>query len=131
MMSASIKVPARALQRGDVTGSGETIVSVSAGICTPRAKVEVTLEKDGRRRTSLWGAATVINVSRPDKAATPVAVKVETLGLILSDLASLALSADSAVLATYDAALSANLTTLQLICSTCVADPRREAKRQA
>ena len=126
-----LKIPARNLLPGDQVGSGETVVSVSAGVRTPRGKVEVTLEKAGRRRTSLWGAATVINVSRQDEAATPVAVKVETLGLILSDLASLALSDDCAALATHDAALSASLTTLQLICSTCVADPRREVKRQS
>jgi hypothetical protein len=129
MTSQPLKIPARNLLPGDQVGSGETIVSVSAGARTPRGKVEVTLEKDGRRRTSLWGAATVINVSRQDEAATPVAVKVETLGLILSDLASLALSADCDALAAHDAALNASLTTLRLICSTCVADPRREVTR--
>ena len=60
----SHKVQARALQRGDITGSGETVVGVSAGIRTPSGRVEVTLEKDGRRRTSIWGAYTMINVQR-------------------------------------------------------------------
>jgi hypothetical protein len=58
------KLPARALTNGDQVGSGETIISVSAGIRTPRGKVEVTLEKDGRCRPALWGAYTIINVRR-------------------------------------------------------------------
>jgi len=58
------KVCARYLLPGDVVGSGETIVRVSAGVRTPRGKVEVTLEKNGQRRTSLWGAYTMINVRR-------------------------------------------------------------------
>ena len=60
----SHKLPARALLNGDQVGSGETIVSVSAGVRTPRGKVEVTLEKDGRCRRALWGAYTIINVRR-------------------------------------------------------------------
>jgi hypothetical protein len=124
-----LKIPARNLLPGDQVGSGETVVKVSAGVRTPRGKVEVTLQKGEHSRFALWGAHTVINVSRPLPIA-PVAVKVETLGLILSDLASLALSVDCAALAAHDAALSSSLTTLQLICSTCVADPRREVKHQ-
>jgi hypothetical protein len=42
---ATIKLPARALQRGDVTGSGETIVSVSAGVRTPAAKSKSRLKR--------------------------------------------------------------------------------------
>jgi hypothetical protein len=57
----SQKFPARALTNGDQVGSGETIVSVSAGVRTPRGKVEVTLEKDGRCRRALWSAHTIIN----------------------------------------------------------------------
>jgi hypothetical protein len=63
-MLALIKVPARALQRGDVTGSGETVVSVSAGVRTPRGKVDVILDKGERRRMSLWCASTIISVRR-------------------------------------------------------------------
>lgn len=69
------KIAARNLTSGDRTGSGETVVSVSAGLRTPRGKVEVTLEKDGRRRMSLWGAATLINVTR-----APVDLKIATDG---------------------------------------------------
>ncbi len=58
------KVPALYLMVGDETGSGETIVSVSAGVRTPRGKVEVTLEKGEQRRCALWGAYTIINVRR-------------------------------------------------------------------
>lgn len=68
-MTETHKVQARALQRGDITGSGETVVGVSAGIRTPRGRIEITLEKDGRRRTSIWGAYTMINVRRPEKTA--------------------------------------------------------------
>jgi hypothetical protein len=60
----SKKIPARAPLNGDQVGSGETIVSVNAGVRTPRGKVEITLEKDGRCRRALWGAHTVINVRR-------------------------------------------------------------------
>ena len=126
---ASIKVPARALQRGDVTGSGETIVSATAGVRTPRGKVEVTLEKGERSRLALWGASTLISVTRRAPAAT-VAVKVETLSLILSELAATALGPDSEALAAYDVALTSSLTTLQLICSTVADEPRKEMKRQ-
>lgn len=58
------KVSARFMQKGDVVGSGETVVNVSAGVRTPRGKVEVTLEKDGERRLAVWGAYTLINVRR-------------------------------------------------------------------
>jgi hypothetical protein len=37
----TLRVPARALQPGDCVGSGETVVSVSAGIATPRGKVDI------------------------------------------------------------------------------------------
>jgi hypothetical protein len=60
----SHKMPARNLICGDQLGSGETIVSVSAGVRTPRGKVEVILEKDGRCRRALWGAYAIINVRR-------------------------------------------------------------------
>jgi hypothetical protein len=98
-----MKVPVRCLMPGDQVGSGETIVGVSAGVRTPRGKVEVALEKNGRRRTSLWGAATNVSVSRSAVPVTPVAVKVEALGLILSDLAAMALSPDRASLTAHDA----------------------------
>jgi len=71
MPTESHKVQARALQRGDVTGSGETVVFVFQGPRIPAGygkhrmdKVEVTLEKGNRRRTSIWGAYTMINVQR-------------------------------------------------------------------
>lgn len=130
MNPQSHKVPARCLMPGDQVGAGETIVRVSAGLRTPRGKVEVTLEKDGRRRTSLWGAATIVNISRTAPSA-PVSVQVETLSLILADLATVALSRDRAALAAHDAALTSNLLTLQLICSTCIAEPRTEVKQTA
>jgi hypothetical protein len=129
MNATKHKVPARYLMAGDQTGSGETVVGVSRGARTPSGKMEVTLEKNGQRRTSLWRASTLINISRPI-AAVPVAVKIETLGLVLSDLAALALSPDCAALAAHDTTLASSLTTLQLICSTCLAGPRKEVKRQ-
>jgi hypothetical protein len=126
MQAIKQKVAARYLMAGDQTGSGEMVIAASRGARPPSGKLEVTLEKNGRRRNPLWGASTLINISRPDNSGQ-VAVKVETLRLILSDLAALALSPDCAAgLAAHDAALTSNLATLQLICSTCVAEPRRE-----
>lgn len=58
------KVAARYLSQGDQVGSGETIIWVGRGVRTPSGKVEVILEKEGRRRTSIWGASTVITVRR-------------------------------------------------------------------
>ncbi len=58
------KVQARVLQHGDIIGSGETVKGVSAGVRTPRGKVEIMLEKDGRTRMAVWGAYTLINVTR-------------------------------------------------------------------
>ncbi len=64
-MTETLKIAARYLQPGDVTrGTQETIVSVSAGVRTPRGKVDVTLEKNGQRRTSQWNARTLINITR-------------------------------------------------------------------
>ncbi len=40
-----VKVPARHLLRGDVTGSGEVVLNVSAGAKTPRGMVDVLLQK--------------------------------------------------------------------------------------
>lgn len=59
-----IRVPARLLLKGDVTGSNETVLGVSAGVATPRGKVEVSLEKGGRQRKAIWNAATIIVVRR-------------------------------------------------------------------
>jgi hypothetical protein len=65
MAMTDIKTQVRALHAfiGDtVSGSGETIVCVSVGVRTPRGKVDVVLEKNGRRRTATWGASTIIGV---------------------------------------------------------------------
>jgi hypothetical protein len=126
MQSNRQKVPARYLMAGDRLCTGETIVGVSRGALTPSGKVEVTLEKDGQRRTPLWGASTTINVSRP--APDPVVHKVEALAALLSELASIALDPDGvALLAAHADALTSALTTHQLICSACAEQPRKEA----
>jgi hypothetical protein len=78
------KVPARYLMPGDRLCTGETVVAVTRGARTPSGKVEVTLDKDGNRRTPVWNSSTTINVVRP---ANPVSGKVEALGLLLSELA--------------------------------------------
>jgi hypothetical protein len=57
-------IPAQDLKKGDILGSGEKVVSVSAGAKTPSGKVEVTLEKDGKERTSLWGKNTKVTVKK-------------------------------------------------------------------
>lgn len=59
-----VKVPARLLQRGDVTGSGEVVLSVSAGARTPRGMVDVLLQKGDRKRAAIWNAKTIIGVRR-------------------------------------------------------------------
>jgi hypothetical protein len=62
-----MKVCARYLQPGDVSGSGETVIKTSARISTPRGKIEIVLEKDGNRRLAIWGASTTINVKRMEQ----------------------------------------------------------------
>jgi hypothetical protein len=62
-----MKVCARYLRPGDVTGSGETVIKTSAGTKTPRNKIEVTIEKDGKRRRVTVGASTTINVKRMEQ----------------------------------------------------------------
>ena len=59
-----MRVYARHLLRGDVVGSGETVVSVSAGTSTPAGHVDVRLEKSGRERAACWRAGTLIGVAR-------------------------------------------------------------------
>ncbi|RXT48758.1 hypothetical protein [Bradyrhizobium betae] len=70
--STFVKVPARHLLRGDVTGSGEIVLSVSVGAKTPRGMVDVLLEKGDRKRSAIWNARTIIGVRRG--AAPPVEV---------------------------------------------------------
>ncbi|MCS3503759.1 hypothetical protein M2189_006724 [Bradyrhizobium japonicum] len=65
-----VRVPARLLLMGDVTSSGETVLGVSAGVATPRGKVEVSLSKGEHGRIAVWNAATIIVVRR--SAAVPV-----------------------------------------------------------
>jgi len=62
--STFVKVPARYLLRGDVTGSGEVVLSVSVGAKTPRGMVDVLLEKGDRKRAAIWNARTIIGVRR-------------------------------------------------------------------
>ncbi|MET3968739.1 hypothetical protein [Bradyrhizobium sp. S3.9.1] len=62
--STFVKVPARHLLRGDVTGSGEVVISVSAGAKTPRGMVDVLLLKGERKRAAIWNARTIIGVRR-------------------------------------------------------------------
>jgi TolA-binding protein len=57
---------AQTLKKGDVVTSGEEVVSVSAGAKTPSGKVEVTLSKDGKTRTAIWGKTTKVGVKNND-----------------------------------------------------------------
>lgn len=63
-----LKIQAQHLQPGDIVGSGEKIYCTSAGISTPKGKVEVYLAKlnsrSGWDRMSHWGKYTMINVER-------------------------------------------------------------------
>jgi hypothetical protein len=54
---------AQYLKKGDIIGSGDEVVSVSAGAKTPSGKIEVTLKtKDGKTKTSTWGKTTKVGV---------------------------------------------------------------------
>lgn len=66
-----VKVPARNLVRGDVTGSGETVLAVSNGARTPPGKVELCLQKGARQRTAVWNAHTIIGVRRDSAGDNP------------------------------------------------------------
>ena len=58
---------AQHLKKGDIIGSGDEVVSVSAGAKTPSGKVEVTLKtKDGKTKTSTWGKTTKIGVKEKE-----------------------------------------------------------------
>ena len=63
-----IHTQAQHLQPGDVVGSGETIVSIQAGLRTPKGKVEVVLFRNGYSRLAFWSKHTFINAQRPEKA---------------------------------------------------------------
>jgi hypothetical protein len=54
---------AQHLKKGDIIGSGDEVVSVSAGTKTPSGKVEVTLKtKSGSTKVSTWGKTTKVGV---------------------------------------------------------------------
>lgn len=126
MQPNKLRVSVRHLLEGDQLSTGETVAAVSRGARTPSGKVEVTLTRGGLRRSALWGASTTINVVRP---ADVVAGKVEALAGLLGDLAKVALSPDGdALLAGHADALTSALATHQLICSACVAEPRKEGR---
>jgi hypothetical protein len=58
---------AQHLKKGDIIGSGEEVVSVSAGAKTPSGKIEVTLKtKDGKTKTSTWGKTTKVGVKEKE-----------------------------------------------------------------
>jgi len=62
-----LKVQAQHLQAGDITGSGERIVSVTiSSTAWPSSKVCVILGNDDREanRAAYWGKYTMINVER-------------------------------------------------------------------
>ncbi len=63
------RVQAQHLQPGDIVGSGEKVISVSAGVRTPSGKVDIKLVKYQNSdheyfRTAQWGKYTMINVVR-------------------------------------------------------------------
>jgi hypothetical protein len=74
VLEASYKAPsnskeAQHLRKGDITGSGDEVVSVSAGAKTPAGKVEVTLKtKSGNTKTSLWGKTTKIGLKKVEES---------------------------------------------------------------
>ena len=67
---------AQHLKKGDIIGSGDEVVSVSAGAKTPAGKVEVTLKtKSGSTKTSTWGKTTKVGVKPVTEAKQPKATK--------------------------------------------------------
>ena len=65
------RVNAQYLQPGDIIGSGETVVGVSAGLYTPRGKCDVVLKsRSGRVRCATWWKHTSICVSREKEQAS-------------------------------------------------------------
>jgi len=80
-----VRVPARLLLKGDVTSSGETVLSVGAGVATPRGKVEVSLSKGEHGRVALWNAGTIIVVRRGTSNATAPEVANDSAEIPLSD----------------------------------------------
>lgn len=75
MPLAKLRVQARNLQIGDITGSNERIEGVWRDVRTPSGKVNVKLSRTVRDpagqalgtsiRTPQWGAYTEINIERP------------------------------------------------------------------
>lgn len=63
-----IKVQAQHLQPGDIVGSGEKVINVSAGVRTPKGKIDVMLKhpENEKGRLSHWGKYTMINVERAE-----------------------------------------------------------------
>jgi hypothetical protein len=59
-----LKVQAQHLQPGDIVGSGEKVVRVSAGVRTPRGKVDVVLDSADFHRCAVWGRYTMIGIER-------------------------------------------------------------------
>lgn len=67
-----MRVRAADMLPGDHVGSGETVIGVSAGARTPAGKLDVILERSGKRRAASWRARTEINVTRMDLKNAPV-----------------------------------------------------------
>lgn len=56
-----MKTPVHMLSPGDVLkGSGETVVNISAGIKTPKGRIEVVLSKNNNKRLAVWGKYTIV-----------------------------------------------------------------------
>ena len=64
MREGIIEKPVCALQRGDILfPTGNVIVSVSAGLMTPKGKMDVVYKnKRGQTRLATWGRHTKIGV---------------------------------------------------------------------
>lgn len=58
-----LRIQAQHLQPGDIVGSGEVVQRVSAGIHTPKGKIDVWLDN----RHTIWGRYTIIGVERIEK----------------------------------------------------------------
>lgn len=62
-----IKVQAQHLKVGDIVGSGETVTAVHVNsIHIPTTKVQVSLEKGDKKRSTFWSKYTEITVEREE-----------------------------------------------------------------
>ncbi len=60
-----LRIQAQHLQPGDFVGCGEKVIQIIVNSTYwPSNKIQVTIQKNDKRRNVLWGKYTMINVER-------------------------------------------------------------------